>query len=92
MTRNYQRSEIYSFFDLSQEQVTRVLDLYHDTEDSAQDDSYVILNDEALPLSNFMRTYNNNFTHGVYSDTYFSGYYITLSQDCQEAVIAYKYF
>lgn len=91
MTRNYQRSEIYSFFDLSEEQAKQILD-YYNNEEELQEDSFVILNNEPLPLSQFMRTDNNNFTHGVYSDSYFSGYYITLSQDCQEAVIAYKYF
>ena len=91
MTRNYQRSEIYSFFDLSEEQVKNVLD-YYNNEKEAQEDSFVILNNETLPLSQFMRTYNNKFTHGIFSDSYFSGYFITLSEDCQEAVIAYKYF
>ena len=91
MTRNYQRSEIYSFFDLSEEQVKNILD-YYNNEEEAQEDSFVILNNEPLPLSQFMRTTNNKFTHGIFSDSYFSGYFITLSEDCQKAVIAYKYF
>lgn len=91
MTRNYERSNIYSFFELSEEQVKNVLD-YYNNEEEAQEDSFVILNKEPLPLSQFMRTYNNKFTHGIFSDSYFSGYFITLSEDCQEAVIAYKYF
>jgi hypothetical protein len=91
MTRNYQRSEIYSFFDLSEEQVKQILD-YYNNEEEAQEDSFVILNNEPLPLSQFMRTTNNKFTHGIFSDSYFSGYFITLSKDCQDAVIAYKYF
>lgn len=47
---------------------------------------------EAIPVSLFMRTDGNNFTHGIHSDSAFSGYFITLSRCGQEAVIAYKYF
>lgn len=62
----------------------------------AEEKSYVILKEDeeetALPLDMFIRTEKNNFTHGIYGLSYFSGYYLTLSRCGTEGVIAYKYF
>jgi hypothetical protein len=91
MTRNYNRSEIYSFSDLPDSLKTYAIRDF----DVTEEDTFVIHSfkgwDTAIPLSMFMRT-NRNFTHGVFADSYFSGYYVTLSRDNSEAVIAYKYF
>jgi hypothetical protein len=94
MTRNYNRSHIFSFNDLPDNLQAEILE---DRELSdAHSTSYVILkegNDKtALPLDMFMRTEKNNFTHGIYGLSYFSGYYLTLSRCNTEAVISYKYF
>lgn len=93
MTRNYNRSEIFSFYELPEALQTEILEdreLPH-----AETTSYVILKEDgkktALPLDMFMRT-DRNFTHGIFSDSYFSGYFLTLSKCGTEAVIAYKYF
>ena len=93
MTRNYNRSEIFSFYELPEALQTEILEdreLPH-----AETTSYVILKEDgkktALPLDMFIRT-DRNFTHGIYGLSYFSGYYVTLDRTMTEAVIAYKYF
>jgi hypothetical protein len=96
MTRNYNRSEVLNYFDLSDEQKKEVFDNYFSTIEEAEEDFYVISEfkdkEEAIPLSCFLKTHQNNFTHGIYSDSYFSGYFLTFSKCNTEAVIAYKYF
>jgi hypothetical protein len=96
MTRNYNRSSIFSYYDLTEEQQSEVLNDFCFERSDAEQSSYVISKFKgektAVPLSLFMRTDNNNFTHGIFSDSYFSGYFITLSKCNTEAVIAYKYF
>ena len=94
MTRNYNRSYIFSFNELPEQLQAEILE---DRELSdAHSTSYVILKEDnektALPLDMFMRTEKNNFTHGIYGLSYFSGYYLTLSRCNTEAVISYKYF
>ena len=94
MTRNYNRSHIFNFNELPDNLQAEILE---DREESdAHSTSYVILkegNDKtALPLDMFMRTEKNNFTHGIYGLSYFSGYYLTFSRCNTEAVISYKYF
>ena len=94
MTRNYNRSYIFNFYELPENLQAKILE---DRELSdAHSTSYVILKEDnektALPLDMFMRTDRNNFTHGIYGLSYFSGYYLTLSRCNTEAVISYKYF
>ena len=95
MTRNYNRSHIFNFNELPEQLQTEILE---DRELSdAHSTSYVILKEDseetALPLDMFMKTErSNNFTHGIYGLSYFSGYYLTFSRCNTEAVISYKYF
>lgn len=93
MTKNYNRSNIYCFFELPQHSQAEILQDI--SIEDAENTQYVILEDDgeetALPLDMFMRT-DGNFTHGIFSLSYFSGYYITLSKCGTQAVIAYKYF
>ena len=95
MTRNYNRTGIFNFNELPKDIQEEIL---NGTEESdAQSTSYVVINKDdekiPLPLDMFMKTdRNNNFTHGIYSITFFSGYYLTLSKCGTEGVIAYKYF
>ncbi len=107
MTRTYNRSEIYNFFDLSEKQKAYVLDIWHETEEEAQEDSYVILNEayldenktesEPLPLSQFMRlqmfpTDKKQLWDGSYATSAFSAYFIKLSKCGSMAVVAERYF
>lgn len=97
MTRNYNRSGIYTFSELRETLQQQVIEDFNLEESDAHSNSYVISkfngNVTAIPLGMFMRTeWGNNFTHGIYSDSAFSGYFITLSRCNTEAVIAYKYF
>jgi hypothetical protein len=93
MTRNYNRTGIFNFYELSQYQQAEILQDMEIAE--AEGKSYVILKEDeeetALPLDMFIRT-DGNFTHGIFSLSYFSGYYLTLSRCGTEGVIAYKYF
>lgn len=94
MTRNYNRTGIFNFNELSEKLQAEILE---DRELSdAHSTSYVIIKEDgektALPLDMFMRTEKNNFTHGIYGMTYFSGYYLTLSKCGTQGTIAYKYF
>lgn len=94
MTRNYNRTGIYNFNELPENLQEEIL---QDMEESdAQSTSYVIIKEDEekipLPLDMFMRTEKNNFTHGIYGMSYFSGYYLTLSRCGTEGVIAYKHF
>jgi hypothetical protein len=94
MTRNYNRSHIFNFNELPEQLQAEILE---DREESdAHSTSYVIIKEDdekiPLPLDMFMRTDRNNFTHGIYGMSYFSGYYLTLSKCGTEGVIAYKYF
>lgn len=96
MTRNYNRSYLFSFSELSEDQQRDVMHNYFDELSDAHSTLYVISRfkemKEAVPVSMFMRTDRNNFSHGIFSDSYFSGYFITFSKCGQEAVVAYKYF
>lgn len=93
MTKNYNRSNIYCFFELTQHSQAEILQDI--SIEDAENTRYVILEEDgeetALPLDMFMRT-DGNFTHGIYGMSYFSGYYLTLSRCGTQAVIAYKYF
>jgi hypothetical protein len=95
MTATYNRTSIFNFYELP---VSLQAEILEDREESdAYSTSYAVLKDEdnnkiALPLDMFIRTEKNNFTHGIYGQTYFSAYYLTLSKCGTEGVIAYKYF
>jgi hypothetical protein len=95
MTRNYNRTEILSFFELSEREQSEVLNDFSMEISDAEDTQYAIIEESvkstAIPLNMFMRT-NSNFTHGIFSDSYFSGYFLTLSRCGTQGVIAYKYF
>lgn len=96
MTRNYSRSGIFSFSELDENLQMDVKSNFCFEDSDAHSTNYVLIEfegeKEALPLSMFMRTNNNNFTHGIFSLSYFSGYFLTLSRCNTEAVISYKYF
>lgn len=96
MTRNYNRSCLYSFEELTNDQQNQVLSNYFSDMSEAMEDQFVISElenrEEVIPLSMFIKTNGNNFSHGIFSDSYFSAYFITLNRFCDEAVIAYKYF
>lgn len=98
MTSMYNRSQVYSFNELTEQQQNEILDTYSFEQSDAQQTSYIkfinskLLNVEFLPLNMFIRVDKSNFTHGVYGTSYFSAYYITFNRSNDEAVIAYKHF
>lgn len=95
MTSSYNRSYFFNFSELNEQQQAWIKNIYFEEDSDCYDNNYVILNsnkNEPLPTSMFMRTKHNNFTHGIYSTSAFDGYFITISRDGQEVVIAHKYF
>lgn len=95
VTTIYNRSEILSFFDLDEAQKNDVLDCYYQTQEDAENDSFVIFKSKksecALPLSMFIRTGKCKIWDGVYGTSYFSAYFIKLSKCGSMAVVAEKY-
>lgn len=86
----YNRSEIVSFFELTDHQQTDVLN-YTDIED-AEGAQYVIFKyvdgrEEALSLGNFMRADRGRW-HGIYGTSYFSAYGVILSRCGGAAIVA----
>lgn len=101
MTRNYNRSQIYYFNDLTEEQQDQVKNDFCFEDSDCFETCFFkslfkspkgIFHETFLPASVFMRTQYNKFTHGIFSDSAFSGYFVTFSKDNSEVVIAYKYF
>ena len=86
MTRNYERTEVISFYDLTEDQQINALDY----DDSAEDVSFVLFEGEPLPLNMFMRT--DGLFDGIYGMSYFSAYFVKLSSCGSMAVVADRYF
>lgn len=91
-TRNYQRSEILSFFDLPEEVQERMHDECTDFEEkeAIEQDSYVQWGRFFFPLSDFMR-YHGPIWDGVMGETNTSGYLIKISDNGEEAVVVHQY-
>jgi hypothetical protein len=93
-TAKYVRSDIVSFFELPISEQGKFVD---DTDqEQAEQDSYVLdpcddTNTTYLPLSMFMRLTDSRIKHGVYGQTYFSAYFITISRDGTQATVSYEY-
>jgi len=85
-TRHYERSEVISFYDLTEEQQTEALS----NDDSSEETSFVLFEDEPLPLNMFMRCGSGIFD-GVWGMSAWSGYFIKLSDCGSMAVVADRY-
>jgi hypothetical protein len=82
-TAHYTRSDVYSYFDLSEAQQSEHAEL--------QDSFFVddpCSPGESLPLCNFVRTNGGRFD-GTYGMSYFSAYGVKLSACGTQAVVAY---
>lgn len=90
MTTNYQRSAILNYAELSDAQQTNASDMLGI--DLATETAYVILGTDALPLCMFLKAKNSKVWSGIYSTSYFDGYYIKLAQNGQSAVVARRHF
>ena len=90
-TLDYCRSEIYSFWDLSEEEQKEVISNYFQSSEDAMQDSFVKLNNEVLPLSMFMKCENSIF-NGFYGTSYFSGYFIKFNKYGDEVTVVSKYW
>lgn len=90
MTSGYNRSEILSFWDLSDSQQIEALNDSNDQQ-HAEERSYVEYQDEILPLDMFMRL-EGKVWDGIYGQTAFSAYFIKLSKCGTGCVVGYRYF
>ena len=90
-TIHYNRSEIYSFFDLSPVEQSQVISNYYCDIAQAEDDSFIRCGKEILPLSMFLRCEGSRWD-GNFGTSYFSGYYIKFNRSCDEVTIAEKYW
>ena len=86
MTRNYDRTEVVSYYDLTEDQQINALDY----DESAEEASFVLFEGEPLPLNMFMRT--DGLFDGIYGMSYFSAYFVKLSSCGSMAVVADRYF
>ncbi len=96
---HYNRSEIISYFELTDKQKQDVLDCYYQDEKEAEEDRFVIFEGNntkpefhaALPLSQFIRTSKPNIWDGIFGTSYFSAYFIKISKCGSEALIAERF-
>lgn len=94
-TARYNRSQIYTGADLTEEQRNEIISIYGFELSDVYNNTFVkfidrCLNVEFLPLDMFMMTEGGIF-NGVYGLSAFSAYFIKLSRDGETALIAYKY-
>jgi hypothetical protein len=89
MKRTYQRSQVLYFHELNSEQQLEAIDTLGESE--AQEESFVLWNNDALPLSMFMRIEKGLFT-GVYGQSYFSAYFIKLNNTGEAATVVYSHW
>jgi hypothetical protein len=94
----YNRSEIYNFFDLTEQEQEQVLNDYCLETEQAETDSFVCYRygkenekKQFIPLSLFIRSSGKRWD-GIHGESYFSAYFIKLNRSNDEAVIAYNYF
>lgn len=87
MTSYYNRSEIISWCELTDEQQK---DVANWCEEDIEDTSYVILKNEALPLSMFMRT--DGIWNGVFVTSNTSAYVVKINKSGDEALVASKWW
>lgn len=87
MKRTYQRSQVLYFHELTAEQQKQATDLI----DNTDDETFVLWNNEPLPLSMFMRIDKGLF-HGCYGQSYFSAYFIRLNSTNECATVVYAHW
>lgn len=89
MKRTYQRSAILNFWELSTEQ--QAIAINELDNELAEESSYVLWNDEPLPLCNFIHIDKGLF-HGGYGLTAFSAYLIRINRTNEEATVVYAHW
>lgn len=88
----YVRSELMNYFELSEKQQQYADENYL----NPLDETYVLnplenFRDEVLPLSDFIRLdYKSCIHHGYCPLSYFTAYFITLSNDNSQAIVSYR--
>lgn len=93
-TVRYNRSEILSYYDLTPTQQVNVVSNYYNNNEQAEQDSYVLIDDEhsPLPLSMFMRNSYGKLWHGSYQTSNTGGYYIRINRHNDSALVVERYW
>lgn len=91
----YNRSSVYDFTDLSSQQQEEVIRNFGLNLDSANV-RYVMIDNEdgtrsPLPLNMFQRFDHPKMWHGGFPQNNFGGYYVRLSRDNEEVLVAERY-
>lgn len=90
-TIQFNRSEVLSFFELSEDQQKDMVSSYD--QELAEESQYVILGEQALPLHMFeLIRPASKMWDGVYGTSYFSAYFIKLSRDNSCALVCERYW
>jgi hypothetical protein len=90
-TRTYNRSVIYSFFDLTDSEQAEVISNYFSEISQAEEDSFIKCGKEVLPLSMFLRCEGGRWD-GTFGTSYFSGFFIKVNKFGDEVLIADRYW
>lgn len=93
MTGSYLRSEILSFWEVTEEQQAGQISDYG--KELAEESMYVqnpCNEAEILPLHMFVRTEHTKVWNGIYGLSAFGAYFIKISRCGTGAVVAYRYF
>jgi len=87
----YFRSPILSWQDLSTENQIKFADEF---EHEQKEGLFVFddLRNDLFSLDSFLTANEEKRYHGVFGQTYFSAYFITLSRCGTEAIVSYRYF
>lgn len=87
--QGYNRSRIYSFYELSEEQQGQAVE---ELGGAAEGETFVIYKnkggDQLLALSNFTRTDGGRY-HGYFGTSYYSGYGIIINRTGEECTVIY---
>jgi hypothetical protein len=87
----YFRSPVLSWSDLSVEDQNEFSDQF--TEEEKEEGLFVFddLRNELFSLGDFLIIPKGKRYHGVFGQTYFSAYFVTLSRCSTEAIVSYCY-
>jgi len=91
-TAYYFRSPVLSWFDLSTEDQNEFADQF--TEEEKEGGLFVFddLRKELFSLGNFLIIPKGRRYHGIFGQSYFSAYFVTLSKCSTEAIVSYCYY
>lgn len=89
-TVHYNRSQILSYYELTEDQQLAVMNDYCLELFQAGEESFVLCNEHVIPLGMFTRIENSKVWHGSYATSAFTGYLIRINRTNEFALVAMK--